>query len=242
MALRTPPLYLQAGSHSAENDRLGIQGHIGRQGVGDVSGALPQAAGGTCTGDFAVTQSGTPGMTVSVAGGWAWVLGTTSATQGMYQTYNDAPVTLTIITANASLPRIDRVVLTIRDAAYAGSSNDCILQVITGTANASPTAPAIPASSLSLATIAVGAAVTSILNTNITDTRTRAAYNDVLVQSANVGDDSLTLQAITSQTGNLLAIRNASGTLVNGFDASGALIGAASGGAGYQDIFLLMGA
>lgn len=241
MAIRTPPLYLQAGSHSAENDRLGIQGHIGTQGVGDAPGALPQAAGGTCTGDLAVTQTGTPGMSVSVAAGWAWVKGTTSATQGMYQTYNDAATTLTVTTANPTNPRIDRVVLTIRDAAYAGSSNDCILQVIAGTAAASPTAPATPASSLSLATISVAAGATSILNANITDTRTRAAYNDVMVQSAAVGDDSLTLQAITSQTGNLLAIRNASGTLVNGFDSTGSLI-AGAGGAGYQDIFLLMGA
>lgn len=242
MPIRTPPLYLQAGSHSAENDRLGIQGHIGRQGVGDAPGALPQAAGGTCTGDLAVTQSGTPGMSVSVAAGWAWVLGTTSATQGMYQTYNDGAVTLTVTTANPTLARIDRVCLTVRDAAYAGASNDVILQVVAGTAAASPTAPATPTSSLSLATISVAAGATSILNANITDTRTRAAYTDVMVQSIATTDDSLTIQAITSQTGNLLSVRNASGTVVNGFNSSGALIAGGGGGAGYPDIFLLMGA
>jgi len=241
MPIRTPPLYLQAGSHSAENDRLGIQARVGVQGVGDAPAALPQAAGGASTGDLAVTQSGTPGMSVSVAAGYAWVKGTTSATQGMYQTYNDAATTLTVTTANPTLARIDRVCLTVRDAAYAGSSNDCILQVVAGTAAASPTAPATPASSLSLATISVAAGATSILNANITDTRTRAAEHDAFIQSANVGDDSLTIQAIGSQTGNLLAIRNSSGTLVNGFDSTGALIAGGSGGAGYPDIFLLMG-
>jgi hypothetical protein len=163
MAIRTPPLYLQAGSHSAENDRLGIRGMVGTEGVG------------AQTAELQVTQSGTPGMSVSVAAGWAWVLGTTSATQGMYSTYNDAAVTLVIGTANATLPRIDKVCLTVRDAAYAGSSNDCLLQVIAGTAAASPTAPATPASSLVLATVAVAAAATSIVNANITDARTRAA-------------------------------------------------------------------
>lgn len=165
MAMRTPPLYLQAGSHTAENDRLGLQGIIGTQGVG----------GGTS--EMQVTQSGTPGMSVVVAAGWAWVLGTTSSTQGIYSTYNDASTTLSVTTANPSLPRIDRVCVTVRDAAYSGASNDVILQVVAGTAAASPSAPAVPASSLSLATIAVAAGATSISNANITDGRTRAAIS-----------------------------------------------------------------
>lgn len=163
MAIRTPPLYLQAGSHSAENDRLGIRGMVGTEGVG--SG----------TAELQVTQSGTPGMSVSVAAGWVWVLGTTSATQGMYSSYNDAATSLTVTTANATLPRIDKVCFTVRDAAYSGASNDCILQVVAGTAAASPVAPATPASSLVLATVAVAAGATSIVNANITDARSRAA-------------------------------------------------------------------
>ena len=164
MTLRTPPLYLQAGSHSAENDRLGLYGLVGTQGVGPLT-------------QMKVSQSGTPAMTVSVAAGWAWILGTTTATQGMYSLYNDAAVTLTIATAPTSNTRIDLVCVTVRDAAYAGSSNDCILQVVTGTAAASPTVPTLPASSLSLATILVGTNVTSIVNANITDTRTYAALS-----------------------------------------------------------------
>lgn len=178
MTLRTPPLYLQAGSHSAENDRLGIKGMVGTQGV---------SAG---TGDLQVTQSATPAMTVSVAAGWAWILGTTTSTQGMYSTYNDAAVTLAIATAPTSNTRIDLVCLTVRDSAYAGSSNDNILQVITGTAAASPVAPTLPASSLSLATILVGTNVTSIVNANITDTRTRAAL--ALAAGSTGGGGSVT--------------------------------------------------
>jgi hypothetical protein len=165
MAMRTPPLYLQAGSHSAENDRLGLEGLVGTEGVG---------AGAT---EMLVTQSGTPAMTVSVAAGWAWVHGTTSATQGIYSTYNDAATTLTVTAANPTNPRIDKVCVTVRDAAYAGSSNDVILQVVAGTPAASPSAPATPASSLVLATISVAAGATTITNANITDTRTRAALS-----------------------------------------------------------------
>ena len=162
MAMRTPPSWLQAGSHTAENDRLNTQGLVNTAGV---------SAG---TNDLLVTQSGTPAMTVSVAAGWGWVLGTTTSTQGMYSTYNDAATTLTVTTANPTNPRIDIVCMSVRDAAYTGASNDVILQVVAGTAAASPTVPATPASSIVLAQIAVAAGATSIVNANITDVRTRA--------------------------------------------------------------------
>jgi hypothetical protein len=49
--------------------------------------------------------------------------------------------------------------------------------VVAGTAAASPTAPATPTNSISLATIAVAAGATSILNANITDTRVSVTTN-----------------------------------------------------------------
>jgi len=165
MTLRTPASWMQGGSHPAENDRLTLRGIIGTEGVGAGANELK------------VTQSASPGMSVLVAAGWVWAFGTTSAAQGIYGSYNDADVTLAVTTAHASLPRIDRVCFTVRDAAYAGASTDCILQVIAGTPNASPTAPALPASSLSLATIAVAALASSIVNANITDLRVRAALS-----------------------------------------------------------------
>jgi hypothetical protein len=179
MTLRNPPLWLQAGSHTAENDRLGMQGIVGTQGTGDTLNQLK------------VSQSGTPGMSVQVAAGWAWVLGTTSSTQGMYSTYNDAAVTLTVTAANPTNARIDKVCLTIRDSAYAGASNDSILQVVAGTPSASPTAPATPASSLVLATISVAAGATSIVDANITDARTKAAMSLAGTGATGGGSDQV---------------------------------------------------
>jgi hypothetical protein len=178
MALRTPPLYLQSGAHTAENDRLGLYGLVSTPGVGPLT-------------QLNVSQSGTPAMTVSVAAGWAWVLGS-ATNQGIYSVYNDAATTLTITTAPSVNTRIDLVCVTVRDSAYSGSSNDVILQVVAGTAAASPVAPALPTSSLSLATILVGTSVTTIVNANITDTRAYAAlamaassggvsYSDILM-------------------------------------------------------------
>jgi hypothetical protein len=67
--------------------------------------------------------------------------------------------------------------MTVQDAYYTGSLNDVILQVVAGTPAGSPVAPALPANSISLATIAVGAGATSITNANITDTRVLVTTN-----------------------------------------------------------------
>jgi hypothetical protein len=163
MALRTPPSWLQNGSHPAENDRLTTTGILWKsQGVADY-------------GSMKVSQSGTPAMTVSVATGHALIAGTQTSNQGFYIAYNDAATTVAIATASPTLPRIDRIVVTVQDSFYGGTANNQVLfQALTGTPNASPVAPAVPDNSISLATIAVAANQTTVVNGNITDTRTTA--------------------------------------------------------------------
>jgi hypothetical protein len=176
MALVSPPSWLQAGSYPAESDR-------------QIQQALYATTGIIGSSSLAVTQNSPAGMSVRVAAGWAAIVGTTQANMGTYVTYNDATTTLTVTTADPTNPRIDRVVVTVRDAYYTGAFNDVIFQVIAGTPAGSPTAPATPANSISLATIAVGAAVTQINTANITDTRVAVTSN-------------LAIDALPSQTGN----------------------------------------
>jgi hypothetical protein len=126
---------------------------------------------------LAVTANSPAGMSVRVASGWAAIVGTTQANMGVYTVYNDALTTLTITTADPSNPRIDRVVATVQDAYYSGAFNDVIFQVVAGTPAGSPVAPATPANSISLATVAVGAAVTQINSGDITDTRVTVTTN-----------------------------------------------------------------
>lgn len=161
MALRTPPSWLQQGAHPAENDRLTMQAIFNSTGV----------IGAT---SMAVSQSATPAMSVQVAAGWAAIIGTTQTNMGAYIAYNDAATTLTVTAANVTNPRIDRVVITVNDAYYSGLLNNVTYTVIAGTPAASPTAPATPANSLSLATITVPANATTITNAGITDTRVAA--------------------------------------------------------------------
>jgi hypothetical protein len=164
MALRTPPSWLQNGSHPAENDRLSMQ-------------AIYATSGIINTSSLQVTQAGTPAMAVQVATGWGAIVGNFTTNMGAYQFYNDAATQLTVTTANPSNPRIDKVVVTIQDAYYTGASNTVTFQVIAGTPAGSPVAPATPVDSLSLATIAVAAGATSITNANITDTRVNITTN-----------------------------------------------------------------
>lgn len=164
MTLRTPPSWLQNGSHPAENDRLTTQ-------------ALWATTGIIKSDSLAVTQNTPAGLTVLVSSGWAAIVGTTQANMGTYVGFNDATVTLSISTANPTNPRIDLVCMTVQDAYYTGSLNNVILQVVAGTPAGSPVAPSLPANSISLATVAVGAGATAITNANITDTRVLVTTN-----------------------------------------------------------------
>jgi hypothetical protein len=139
---------------------------------------------------LAVTANSPVGMSVRVASGWAAIVGTTTSNMGVYTIYNDAIEALTITTADPTNPRIDLICATVRDAYYSGANNDVIFQVIAGTPAGSPSAPALPANSISLATVAVGAAVTQINSGNITDTRTDVGTNlpgDITSVTAGAG-------------------------------------------------------
>jgi hypothetical protein len=123
--------------------------------VGDGVFALP---------DGALKVTANTGMTVNVAIGKAFIQG--------YRYYNTAVKTLTVSAANASNPRIDRVVIRL-DL----NARSIYAMVITGTPAASPVAPGITRSmstgyyDLCIAQIAVPAAATAIASGNITDTR-----------------------------------------------------------------------
>ena len=161
MALRTPPSWMQNGSHPAENDRLTTK-------------AIWQTTGVINSGDLAVSANATPNMSINVASGWAAIVGNYQANMGTYMVFNDATTNLTITAANGSNPRIDLLVITISDAYYTGTLNQVTFTVIAGTPSGSPTVPSTPTNSLALAQIYVGASVTSITNANITNYNTQA--------------------------------------------------------------------
>lgn len=201
MALRTPPSWLQNGSHPAVNDRL------------TTHNLLFRSAGVVDYGAMVVSQSGTPGMSVSVAGGHALVAGTQTTNQGYYACFNDAATTVAIATADPSQARIDRICVVVQDEFYGGTlNNQVIFQAVTGTPSGSPVPPSAPNNALTLAYVAVAAGATSIVNANITDMRTIAQFAESQFTSQNVAANTLVVNGIATQTGKAIKVNDSTGT------------------------------
>lgn len=170
MAISTAPFALK---------NLGLDAEPLRQAVASL---VPNQGGLVQTGDFSVTQTTTPSLAVSVGVGRVWMPGNnisnlasqTYSTQGQYFALNDAPVTVSLTTADATNPRIDLIYVGTVDTQYGGASNVVKIDKIIGTPAASPVAPTLPAGSnaIALATVTVAANATSILNANITNVAT----------------------------------------------------------------------
>lgn len=134
-----------------------------------ISSLLNPAGGVVGSGDYQVTAPAS-GMSVNVAEGQIWIPGS-AANQAQYYMLNDATLSVTVPAANATNPRIDLIVAQVEDAEYGSGSNLGQVVDIAGTPAPSPVAPSAPASSIVLAQVYVGAAVTSITSANITDER-----------------------------------------------------------------------
>ncbi len=173
MAEQNPPIFLQAGSHPAEDWRRAFYALAGNR------------PGILAAGDLAVTENGTPNMTVQVASGQAFVKGSEATYQAAYFCENRGAKSVTISAADATNPRRDLIVARVRDAAYSGATNAWALEAVTGTPAASPSDPTVPANCLVLARVAVSAGVTSITNAAITDLRT--TYSGQGAQASALG-------------------------------------------------------
>lgn len=152
--------------HTAAQLRLAVGGLLNHANEGGVSAPLLRPAGGVHpTATMDVLQSSPAAMSVRVDKGIAVVTGTENALQGSYICINDALKTLTIAASDPSLSRTDLVIARVRDQQYSGVTNAWALEVVTGTPGAG--VPALPASSLELARVTVGATVTTITTANI---------------------------------------------------------------------------
>lgn len=154
MAEANPPVFVDGTTSPAAHARRMMQAVMG--------------PGIARAGDLAVTQNGTPNMTVNVASGGAFVAGSSGTYQGTYFVENQGTVNKAIATAHPTNPRRDIVVARVRENAVDGSGVTAWdIHVVTGTAAAVPAVPATPANCLRLAVVSVDAGATSITTAKI---------------------------------------------------------------------------
>ena len=113
------------------------------------------------TNSFKVSAQSNPNMSVVVATGNAFHNG--------YLFYNDANVNVAIGSNTSNYPRKDAIVISFNGA------NSTIV-AIKGTPSSNPTCPSIGSNYIKLAEVYVGAGVTSIQASNVTDTRNTAQH------------------------------------------------------------------
>ena len=142
---------------------------------------------------LAVSQSGTPAMSVSVATGRAFI-GHTSKRR-YYR--NTSALTLTIEAADSSNPRDDLIVVEMREATATRSVS---LAVVKGTAAGSPSDPSLTTTEatyqFAIARVRVGAGVSTIVDANITDLRSTTGFAGLPMAMENV--TALTTDTIAS--------------------------------------------
>jgi len=189
MAIQAVPYALQNASHSAA---------LFRQ-----SASAAFATGGIlAVGEMALSQQGTPNMSIVLGAGRAKVVGNSVSppaglnftTQAMYDTLNDAPLTLTVTASNATNPRIDAAWVQVQDSFYSGAANTAVPGVTAGVPAPTPAAPAIPTNAILIGYIAVGANVTTIVTANITQQTSVA----ILIGQVEVAHSTDVIAAATS--------------------------------------------
>jgi hypothetical protein len=144
-------------------------------------GARPGVRNGVGT-PLLVTAAG--GMNIGVAAGVAFVQGTAAVNAGMYTVCLDTAATLTVTTSDLVNPRIDNVIAQVVDVGSSSSTTTISIQA--GIPASSPVAPALPANSLLLATIAVAANATTLVSGNIADARVYTVASGGVLPYGNV--------------------------------------------------------
>lgn len=174
MAVINPPAWMQGGEYPARIDRL-------------VPSSIVAEPGTVRASDLEVLPNPTPGMSVVVSRGHAWIrdgVGS-SADQGLYNFVNDGDVVLPIGAAHATNHRYDRVIAEVRDSELSGSDDDAIIRVLPGTNSGTDNgalalAPAVPVRAVNRGLIHVRPGTTSIVAGDITkETSVAKLYSEM---------------------------------------------------------------
>jgi hypothetical protein len=161
------------------------------------------------SGDFAVAQRGAgANMSVDVAAGEAYVKGDTSADEGSYYCRETTTLNVTVTGSDATNPRIDRVVLEVKnDSEDGGGLNLARIRTIDGTPTVGATlanltgAASVPNTCFLLANVLVPAGSTTVTTANIQNRR-----HGVPLPGRELFGGSASLTTSTSPAGDIVSV------------------------------------
>lgn len=142
---------------------------------------------------FSVIQRGAgANNSVDVQAGGIIIPGSESGTQGAYYVNNDATLNVPMsVGAHGSLPRIDTVLVDVRDSFYSGVNNDARIVYQAGTAASTPSPPDLAALGYKnfwrLGNINVPANDNTIITSDITDLRTSTTVTPAQGRACGIG-------------------------------------------------------
>lgn len=182
-----PPAWEQAGTYSAQQDRMTL-----------MALALPDVYGGTVyapsggvrpsagKNGLAVHAESSPDMSVTVNGGTCFVPATIDQNAG-WVCVNTGAARVPLAAAPPGNARFDAVIAHVYDASDdSGPGSQWALEAVTGIPASTPTLPALPSNCLLLAYVTVPAAVPGITEGEILDRRTyQVAAGGILPSTAN---------------------------------------------------------
>ncbi len=172
---------------------------------------LVEGVVGKASNSFQVLQNLGTDMNVKIGSGTAFdraVVAGDLAGQGTFiPEHQNATQVLAVAASDPTNDRIDRVILKVYDDTFDSSGNDYAdIEVITGTPDASPVAPALPSTAISLATILVQNAVTQIVNGDITDLRTEYALQVGLGHGEVTGSTEVASVSVTTTDASIASV------------------------------------
>ena len=218
---------IQSESLSAASDRL-VNTVVLREGVVDVAGS-----------SYAVAENTGSDMNILVGSGTAFdravVEGDVAGMGTFIAEHQNATQQLAVAASDPSLDRIDRVILQVYDDTFDSSGNSYSdIEVLEGTPDAAPVAPALPDSAISLATIEVGNGVTAVTDSDITDARESVKARGELVETLVIGADTTFAKADYPwlRTLRVHAVAGGGGGGGAGATSGGEISGGAGGGGG----------
>jgi hypothetical protein len=175
-------------------DNHASDGQVIRQQLGSLVGS---AGGLVASGSLELTQKGTPNMSVQIAAGSAWVPGFPAGGTNPYFVNNSATYEQPIA-ASGTEPRVDTIVVQVKDEAYEGTEHEPDFEALKGAEATGTTLgnlkgiATVPHACLVLGYVLVEKGASSIVTADVSNIATQVGLASGIVTTSALADNAVT--------------------------------------------------